>query len=162
MIVLQKWNSGKENQATDVKLTKPIICQEDFQLVDQQTQRNLPLKFGLILASYPDVLPINLSKKSEGDRVCEGDFPDLESCSLQKAALNKLLATISDDSALIAFMFREEIIILFKKIFINIDCINEQMGRKWIRKLYFRSENKFQVKEIYLCITICSIEYIRL
>lgn len=27
----------------------------------------LPLKLGLILASYPDVLPINLSRKSEGD-----------------------------------------------------------------------------------------------
>lgn len=27
----------------------------------------LPLKFGLILASYPDVLPISLSRKSEGD-----------------------------------------------------------------------------------------------
>lgn len=26
-----------------------------------------PLKLGLILASYPDVLPINLSRKSEGD-----------------------------------------------------------------------------------------------
>lgn len=49
---------------------------------------NLPLKFGRILASYPDVLPINLSKKSEGDRVCEGCFPDLESWSLQKLVLN--------------------------------------------------------------------------
>lgn len=27
----------------------------------------IPLKFGLILASYPEVLPISLSKKSEGD-----------------------------------------------------------------------------------------------
>lgn len=27
----------------------------------------LPLKFGLILASYPDILPISLSKKSDGD-----------------------------------------------------------------------------------------------
>lgn len=26
-----------------------------------------PLKLGLILASYPDVLPISLSRKSEGD-----------------------------------------------------------------------------------------------
>lgn len=28
---------------------------------------SLPLKLGLILASYPDVLPISLSRKSEGD-----------------------------------------------------------------------------------------------
>lgn len=28
---------------------------------------SLPLKLGLILASYPEVLPINLSRKSEGD-----------------------------------------------------------------------------------------------
>lgn len=28
---------------------------------------SIPLKLGLILASYPDVLPISLSRKSEGD-----------------------------------------------------------------------------------------------
>lgn len=28
---------------------------------------SLPLKLGLILASYPEVLPISLSRKSEGD-----------------------------------------------------------------------------------------------
>lgn len=28
---------------------------------------SLPLKFGLILASYPEVLPMSLSRKSEGD-----------------------------------------------------------------------------------------------
>ena len=32
-----------------------------------ETVRRIPLKFGLILASYPDVLPISLSRKSEGD-----------------------------------------------------------------------------------------------
>lgn len=63
---------------TDPKLLIKIL---------QVTFTGGPLKFGLILASYPDVLPINLSKKSEGDRVCEGCFPDLESWSLQKAAL---------------------------------------------------------------------------
>lgn len=63
---------------TDPKLLIKIL---------QVTFTGGPLKFGLILASYPDVLPINLSKKSEGDRVCEGDFPDLESCSLQKVVL---------------------------------------------------------------------------
>lgn len=36
---------------------------------NQQTDigSQVPLKFGLILASYPDVLPISLSRKSEGD-----------------------------------------------------------------------------------------------
>lgn len=114
------------------------------------TKRNLPLKFGLILASYPEVLPINLSKKSEGDRVCEGDFPDLESCSLQKAALNKLLATISDYSACTAFPFMRKLSSFFEsKILINTltELVNISVRKYifiFIRQLYFRSKCKFQ------------------
>ena len=37
--------------------------------VSYESERNvfLPLKLGLILASYPEVLPMSLSRKSEGD-----------------------------------------------------------------------------------------------
>lgn len=34
---------------------------------DLEVKFSLPLKLGLILASYPEVLPISLSRKSEGD-----------------------------------------------------------------------------------------------
>lgn len=46
----------------------------------------LPLKLGLILASYPDVRPISLSKKSEGDMSWDPLGPDLTS-SFAKATL---------------------------------------------------------------------------
>lgn len=52
---------------------------------------NIPLKFGLIRASYPDVFPISLSRKSEGDMVNEKvPLPDaLESASLLSTILER-------------------------------------------------------------------------
>lgn len=40
-----------------------------WESVSCKSERNvfLPLKLGLILASYPEVLPMSLSRKSEGD-----------------------------------------------------------------------------------------------
>jgi hypothetical protein len=40
-----------------------------WESVSCESERNvfLPLKLGLILASYPEVLPMSLSRKSEGD-----------------------------------------------------------------------------------------------
>lgn len=46
----------------------------------------IPLKFGLILASYPEVLPISLSKKSEGDMGLGADRA-AASASLEAARL---------------------------------------------------------------------------
>lgn len=46
----------------------------------------IPLKFGLILASYPEVRPINLSKKSEGDMGLGADRA-AASASLEAARL---------------------------------------------------------------------------
>lgn len=48
----------------------------------------IPLKFGLILASYPEVRPINLSKKSEGDMGLGADRA-AASASLEAARLCK-------------------------------------------------------------------------
>lgn len=41
----------------------------------------MPLKLGRIRASYPDVRPISLSRKSEGDIADEGSRPDILSYS---------------------------------------------------------------------------------
>lgn len=50
----------------------PVLCCLLLNLGKQipgalEGKLSLPLKFGLILASYPEVLPISLSRKSEGD-----------------------------------------------------------------------------------------------
>jgi len=57
---------------TETKLKKQGFC--------------IPLKFGLILASYPEVRPINLSKKSEGDMGLGADRA-AASASLEAARL---------------------------------------------------------------------------
>lgn len=47
----------------------PVEVMDGWNVLEQCLSHDelIALKFGLILASYPDVLPINLSKKSEGD-----------------------------------------------------------------------------------------------
>lgn len=52
-----------------------------------ERQDYLPLKLGLILASYPEVLPMSLSRKSDGDMGLEADRA--ASASLEAARLRK-------------------------------------------------------------------------
>ena len=52
-----------------------------------ERQVYLPLKLGLILASYPEVLPMSLSRKSDGDMGLEADRA--ASASLEAARLRK-------------------------------------------------------------------------
>lgn len=52
-----------------------------------ERQVYLPLKLGLILASYPEVLPISLSRKSEGDIGLDAERA--ASASLEAARLRK-------------------------------------------------------------------------
>lgn len=59
----------------------------------------LPLKLGLILASYPDVRPISLSKKSEGDMGWDPLGPDLTS-SFAKATLDGRRKKFEDNCSL--------------------------------------------------------------
>lgn len=54
---------------------------------DLEGKFSLPLKLGLILASYPEVLPMSLSRKSEGDMGLGAERA--ASASLEAARLRK-------------------------------------------------------------------------
>lgn len=70
-----------------------------------QRRGKIPLKLGLILASYPDVLPISLSRKSDGDMGTCRDLAALSS-SLHWPALLKELNREHGNTALVShFLF---------------------------------------------------------